>query len=197
MALLGLALNSAPATGGRAGRARWLAALGVILAVGQGWAQDVPTKEYEIKAAFLFNFVQFVKWPPAAFASPDAPLCIGILGPDPFAGALDDTIRGEAVNGHKLVLQRSNNIDDLRGCQMIFVARSEANDVGPILTAVNSGPILTVSEIDHFAQDGGDIGFYLSNGKVRFEINPEAARRVGLKISSQLLALGRIVGGEN
>jgi len=174
-----------------------LLALGAFLARGAALAQEVPSKEYEIKAAFLYNFVQFVKWPPSAFASSDAPLCIGVLGDDPFEGALDDTIRGEAVNGHKLVLLRSHNIDDLRGCQMIFVARSEKGDTAQILAAVNSRPILTVSEIDHFAQEGGDIDFYLSSGKVRFDINPGAARHGGLQISSQLLALGRIVGGDN
>jgi hypothetical protein len=174
-----------------------LVALATLLAGGAAWAQDGPSKEYEVKAAFLYNFVQFVKWPPGAFASPDAPLYIGVLGDDPFEGALDDTIRDEAVNGHKLVLLRSHNVGDLHGCQMIFVARGEESDTGGILAAVDSRPILTVSDIEHFAQDGGDIDFYLSNGKVRFEINAGAARRAGLQISSQLLALGRIVGGDN
>ena len=171
--------------------------LGACFVTGAARAQDAPSKEYEIKAAFLFNFVQFVKWPPDAFTSPDAPLCIGVFGDDPFDGALDDTIRGESVDGHKLVVMHLHSLSDLGGCQMIFVARSEEGDLGQILAAINSRPILTVSEIDRFAQNGGDIDFYLSNGKVRFEINPGAARRCGLKISSQLLALGRIVGGEN
>jgi hypothetical protein len=168
----------------------------IVLATGSASAQEGPSKEYQIKAAFLFNFVQFVKWPPDAFGSPDAPLCIGVLGDDPFDGSLEDTISDEAVDGHKLVVMRSHNLDDLRNCQMIFVARSEQPQTGQILAVVSARPVLTVSEIDHFAQDGGDIDFYLSNGKIRFEINPDAARHVGLKISSQLLALGRIVGGD-
>jgi hypothetical protein len=186
--------------GARRWTVRWVMALmlglGVWLATGTAFAQEA-SKEYQVKAAFLYNFVQFVKWPPDAFSSADAPLCIGILGDDPFAGALEDTVNGAKVDGHRLTVMHSHNIDDLRGCQLIFVTRSEEAQKDQILSAVASRPILTVSEMEQFAQNGGDIDFYLSNGKVRFEINPSAARRSGLKISSQLLALGRIVGGEN
>jgi ribosome-associated protein YbcJ (S4-like RNA binding protein) len=164
-----------------------------------GHAQEA-SREYQIKAAFLFNFAEFVKWPPDSFANPDAPFCIGILGDDPFGAALDETIQGEVINNHRMTVVRSQRIEDLEGCQMIFVSRSEEGHVVEILTELGSRPILTVSEVESFAQDGGDIDFYLSDGKVRFEINPESARRCGLKISSQLLSLGRVVklaGGGN
>jgi hypothetical protein len=160
-------------------------------------ARAQSTKEYQIKAAFLFNFVQFVTWPPDAFASSGAPLEIGILGDDPFGSALEEVVRGESVNSHRLVVVRSQNIGDLMGCQMIFVSRSEAGQVTGILSQVNSRPILTVSDIDHFAEDGGDIAFYLSDGKVRFQINPGSVRHGGMAISSQLLNLGQLVGGNN
>lgn len=169
--------------------------LGGLCGAGVAPAQDSGSKEYQVKAAFLYNFAQFVKWPPGAFSSPSAPLCIGVLGDDPFDGALEDTIRGEAIEGHKLVVMRSHSLDDLRDCQMIFVARSEQGDIARILAACEARAVLTVSEIDRFAQDGGDIDFYLASGKIRFDINPAAARHQGLKISSQLLALGHIVGG--
>jgi hypothetical protein len=171
--------------------------LGAFSVTGAAWAQESSSKEYQVKAAFLYNFVQFVKWPPGAFTSPDAPLEIGVLGDDPFGGALEDIVHNASVNGHKLVVMHSHSLDDLRGCQLIFVARSEENQMGQILSTTGPRPILTVSEIDRFAENGGDIDFYISDGKVRFEINPGAARHAGLKISSQLLALGRIVGGEN
>jgi hypothetical protein len=156
-------------------------------------AQSDSTREYQIKAAFLYNFIQFVKWPGTTFPSSDAPFCIGILGDDPFGSALDDTIQGEAINGHRLIVMRSPRIEELMECQMIFVCRSEAGHVDAILSQLSSKPILTVSEVPDFASAGGDIDFYLSNDKVRFEINPQAVRQGGLKMSSQLLALGKIV----
>jgi hypothetical protein len=155
------------------------------------------SKEYQLKAAFLYNFIQFVDWPPSAFPSPDAPLRIGILGDDPFGAALDGVVQNESVDNHPLAVVRSNNIADLQDCQLIFVSQSEGGHLGQILSSIDSRPVLTVSDIDHFAQAGGDIGFFLSGGKVRFAINPGSARQSGLRISSQLLTLGRIVGGGN
>jgi hypothetical protein len=166
----------------------------VALGCGQAQAQS---REYQLKAAFLFNFAQFVKWPPDSFSTADAPLCIGILGDDPFGSTLDETIQGEAINNHRLTVERAQRIDDLKGCQMIFICRSEESHVGEILSEIGSKPILTVSEVESFAREGGDIDFYLADGKVRFEINPQAALHCGLKISSQLLSLGRIVSGGN
>ena len=160
-----------------------------------GHAQE--SKEYQLKAAFLFNFVQFVKWPPDSFTNDDAPFCIGILGDDPFGAALEETIRGETIDNHRMTVARARRMEDLKDCQMIFVSRSEEGRVGEILSQIGTRPILTVSEVGSFAQDGGDIDFYLSEGKVRFEINPQSAQRCGLRISSQLLSLGKIVKPES
>ncbi len=156
-----------------------------------GYAQG--SREYQLKAAFLFNFAQFVKWPPASFNRDGAPFTIGILGEDPFGAALEETIRGETIDHHPLTVVRGRRIEELKDCQMIFVSRSEEGHVEEILSQIDSRPILTVSEVDSFARNGGDIDFYLAEGKVRFEINPQSAQRSGLKISSQLLNLGKIV----
>ena len=156
-------------------------------------AQIDTTREYQIKAAFLYNFAQFVKWPGTIFSSSDAPFYIGILGEDPFGSALDDTVTGESIDGHRFVVIRSPRVEELEGCQVIFICRSEANNLEAILSRLKSRPILTVSDVDGFAGMGGDIDFYLSGSKVRFEINPRSARQCGLKMSSQLQALGKIV----
>ena len=156
-----------------------------------GHAQE--SKEYQLKAAFLYNFAQFVKWPPNAFPAADAPFDIGILGDDPFGSALEETVQGEAIDNHRMTVVRAQRLEDLKDCQMIFVCRSEEGQVGEVLSQLGSKPVLTVSEVENFAQNGGDIDFYLSGGKVRFEINPQSAQRCGLKISSQLLTLGKIV----
>lgn len=154
---------------------------------------EPASREYQIKAAFLFNFVRFVQWPEKAFARADAPLVIGVLGDDPFDGALEDVIHGERIERHQLILRRAKKIGDLKGCQLIFVSKSESTRLPQIMTELNDDPTVTVSEVADFAKQGGTINFYRDENKVRFEINPAAARQRGLKISSQLLALGRIV----
>ena len=162
-----------------------------------GPARAQESKEYQIKAAFLFNFAEFVKSPPAAFTDASAPFNIGILGDDPFGQALEETIQGETIENHKLRVVRGRTFDDVKDCELIFICKSEEYHLGDILSAIDSKPILTISDITSFAQAGGVIDFYLQAGKVRFEINPDSAARRGLKISSQLLNLGRIVRGGN
>jgi hypothetical protein len=170
--------------------AHWLC---IFFLVMPACVADAQSKEYQIKAAFLFNFAQFVDWPSAVFANTNAPFSIGILGDDPFGGALDETIQGETINNHKIIVVRSQQVEDLKNCQIIFVGKSEKKHVAEILSELDSRPILTVSEIDGFAERGGEINFFLAGTKVRFEINPAVAQNDGLKISSQLLSLGKIV----
>ena len=172
----------------------WAVLLVLLLAGGLNLpAQTAASKEYQIKAAFLFNFAQFIEWPATAFTNTDMPFRIGILGDDPFGTSLEDTVQGETIHNHKIIVQRSREIGDLKNCQLIFIDKSEKNRVADVLSELDSKPTVTVSEIDGFARNGGVINFYLEEKKVRFEINPVAAQNDGLKISSQLLSLGKIV----
>jgi hypothetical protein len=159
-------------------------------------AQTTVSREYQIKAAFLFNFAQFVDWPPTAFTNAEAPLCIGVLGEDPFGTALEQTVLGETVHNRKLIVQHSRRVEDLTACQLVFISKSEKGHLAEILSKLDGREALTVSEIDGFARRGGIINFYLDGNKVRFEINPTIAQQVGLKMSSQLLSLGKIVQPE-
>ena len=163
-------------------------------------AQPGAVKEYHIKALFLFNFIQFVEWPDDAFSSADAPLVIGVLGDDPFGEVLDEVVRGETIKNRPISVKRSHRLSDLAGCQLIFISRSESRRLEETLRELENRPVLTVGETDRFAHRGGIIAFYPDGKKVRFEINPSTARRVGLKISSELLGLGKIAApdsGEN
>jgi hypothetical protein len=174
-------------------RGWWTAALfALLLAVGQ--AQPAQPKEYHIKAIFLFNFVQFVEWPDVAFADASTPISIGILGDDPFGPSLDEVIRDETVKGRPLTVVRARRLADLSSCQLIFVSKSESRRLEDVLSQLANRPVLTVSELDGFAQRGGVIAFFSEGKKVRFEINPSSAKRVQLKISSELLGLGKITG---
>jgi hypothetical protein len=152
-----------------------------------------PTPEYEVKAAFLYNFMQFVEWPETAFAAAEAPVCIGVLGDDPFGSALEEIVRGETVGDRPLVVHRSREVTDLIECQVVFISKSEEGRMPALLDALEPRPVLTVGEVAGFARSGGIINFYLEESRVRFEINAKVAQRQGLRMSSQLLNLGRIV----
>ncbi len=157
------------------------------------FAQSTESKEYQIKAAFLLNFIQFVEWPPSVFTNANEPFRIGVLGENPFGSALEETVHDETVKNHKIIVQYAVGIKDLKDCQVIFISKSERKRLEGILLESDAKAILTVSEIDGFAQSGGIINFYLQGKKVRFEINPAAAQQEGLKVSSQLLSLGKII----
>src|SRR5881394_957037 len=169
----------------------------LILILTAMWpARAQPSKEYEVKAAFLFNFAQFVEWPPAAFADANSPILIGVLGDDPFGPVLDQTVQGETINHRKLIILRSQQAADLRNCHLVFISKSEKSRLTDIFDSLGSASVLTVSETENFARRGGIINFFLDGNKIRFEINADAAQRKGIKISSQLLKLGKVVSAE-
>ncbi len=168
-----------------------LAALFWVISSGELRAE---TREYQIKAAFLINFIQFVTWPTNAFPSDEAPFRIGILGADPFGPALDRAAQTIQARHRRIEVFHCRKVDECKDCQMVFVSKSEEKSQLQILSALSAMPVLKVSEQREFAQHGGDINFYLEDNKVRFEINPASAHREKLKISSQLLSLGKLVG---
>ena len=175
-----------------------LAAVAVALALAPptAQAQTSASREYQVKAVFLFNFLQFVEWPASTFPDSGTPISIGILGDDPFGTALEETVRDETIHNRRMVVRRSHRLDDLQDCQLLFISKSENRRMADILARLSDRPVLTVSELDGFARQGGIIAFYPDGKKVRFEINTATARRLGLKLSSQLLGLGRIIGAD-
>jgi hypothetical protein len=144
--------------------------------------------EYQVKAAFLYNFVKFVEWPETPVVQEGA-ILLCMLGKDPFGGALERVVEGKTVNGRPLVIRRIGDIAAARSCQVLFVSASEAGRVSEITRAVRGWNVLTVSEIDRFSERGGIITFLMEGQKVRFQINPKTAASAGLKISSKLLQL--------
>ncbi|HEX8679068.1 MAG TPA: YfiR family protein [Chthoniobacterales bacterium] len=167
-----------------------LLSLLVALAVGgQLFAAD-PSLEYQVKAACVLNAARFVSWPASAFPGADAPLIIGILGENPFGSTLQEVVSGATVR-HRLIAVRRVGLAEARDCHIVFVSRSERDNLDAILSALGDANVLTISEIDRFVQSGGTIGLALDQGKIRFEINQEAASRARLKIDSQFLLLAR------
>lgn len=157
---------------------------------------DRPT-EYQVKAAFLYNFAKFVQWPADAFGGPSAPLVICIAGEDPFGNYLTRIVAGKTINGRRLIVEGRPETADFRSCHIVFADVAEKKHLPQILGGLKDAPVLTVGETDGFTQEGGVVNFYLEQNRVRFEINVAAAARGRLKISSKLLALARIVGGDS
>ncbi len=166
----------------------------VLLVAARGLAaQAVRAPEYQVKAVFLFNFAQFVDWPSDAFPTSDAPLVIGVLGDDPFGGALDQTVRDERLGGRPFQVRRYQNVDEIKTCHILFISRSERDRADGILAGLNHRPILTVSDADGFAQRGGMIRFVTDRNRIRLQLNLVAADAAHLTISSKLLRVAEIV----
>jgi uncharacterized protein DUF4154 len=149
--------------------------------------------EYQVKARFLGNFAKYVEWPSESFKSANDPIVICILGNDPFGGALDQAVDGKEVAGRRFLVRPISNVPPDLTCHILFVPASERKRFRSMAASIENSAILTVGEIQGFPADGGVINFGIEDGRVRFEINPEAAGRKHLRISSRLLSLARSV----
>jgi YfiR/HmsC-like len=151
-------------------------------------AQEV--NEYEVKSAFLYNFTRFVDWPGS---SGGGPFCIGIVGADPFRGALGNVVKGRSVAGRVIAIKHFKPGDDLSGCEVVFVSATDPRKISAILARLKGEAVLTVGESRGFCSSGGMIGFAMQDNKVKLEINLKAAQRSRLQISSKLLSLASLV----
>jgi len=159
-------------------------------------ADSTPFREYDVKAVFLFNFAQFIDWPETGLPAAGAPFVIGVLGSDPFHEILDQTVHDEHIHGRPVEVKRFRRLEDVDGCQLLFVSRSEAGRMADIVRRMNGKGILTVSDLEPFGRMGGMITFKTAQGRVHFEINVAAAEKQGFKISAKLLKVAQVVSGE-
>jgi len=192
-----------------------LVALGVFLGHSPG-APATPRGEYETKAGYLLNFIEFVEWPAGAFADAKSAVVLGVMGKDPF-GAQLDKVQDKVINGRTLqikrfkgplefqgeetpgrrqdglALKRARKLAELRSCHILFISSSEKNYLPQILKSLKGASVLTVGECDVFARQGGIINFLDDGNRVQLEINLEAAQQAQLKISSKLLSLAKVI----
>ncbi len=179
--------------------ARWLAcallSICILLPPAQAAPDNKPT-QYEVEAAYLFDFGKFIAWPGARS---DAPFLICVLGQDPFGQVLDHTVSGEKLSGRQVQDRRITRPQDATGCSILYISSSETARLSKILSTVQGAPVLTVSDIPDFVQQGGMIQFVLREGRVRFQVNLEPAQSNGLSMSSELLKVAVEVrrGGGN
>jgi hypothetical protein len=164
------------------------ALVSVLLGFSPARALSAPAEEYEVKAAFIYNFAKFVDWP----ASVGSKLRLCVVGKSPFGSALDD-IKGRMVKERKLEVLQLDSASSLADCQMLFVSASEERNLDRIVARTRATDTLLISDSEGFARRGIMINLYVEEGKIRFEINLSAVRRSGLSVSSKLLSLGRLV----
>jgi hypothetical protein len=171
-------------------RATLIAGLSLALLLpADAGAQASQPSQYQVKAAFLFNFAKFVEWPPESFAGEASPLVIGILGDSPFGGDLERTIQNKTINNRSLVIKQLHLLAEATNCQILFISNSENKRLPEIIQSLRGTAVLTVGETDGFTQAGGIINFVPEASKIRFQINDDAAKAARLKISSKLLSL--------
>ena len=153
--------------------------------------------EYRVKAAFLFHFAQLVDWPTDSMGESGSPLVLCTIGDDPFHGDLESIVDGKLIGAHMLRVRHLKRVQEIHGCQMLFVGRDEAAHLASLIAEAQSASVLTVGEAENFLGQGGVINFTLDHGKLRFEINLNAAGRARLRISSRLLLLAKNVVGNS
>ena len=155
-----------------------------VIAVGASAVDEEIPLEYQVKAAFVFNFARFVTWPAGAFASADSPLVIGLLGHGPLASALQKTLDGKTVEGRPLSVKQ---VESAEGAHILVISPAREDRLPDLLKPLVDRPVLTVSETKSFLKCGGMIRLGLVEDKVRFSINAAAVEKAGLTVSSQML----------
>ncbi|MDB6065275.1 MAG: hypothetical protein JWR26_1483 [Pedosphaera sp.] len=160
-----------------------------LLSPGAGDSQESQLSESKVKAAFLFNFAKFVEWPQDAFAKPESPMTIGILGESPFGSDLEAIIQNKTINDRALQIKGMRSLGEITNCHVLFISTSEKKRLSEILEGLHGASVLTVGETEGFTEAGGMINLVREGKKFRFQINSDAARKAKLKISSKLLGL--------
>lgn len=168
----------------------------VTIAASPAAGQLAICREYDVKAGFLFNFLKLIDFPEDAFTGAPSELRVLVIGHDSFDGALDRLVAGKPVRGRPVVVAYSTAPPPDAKPHVAFISRSEQRHVKAVLAAFGKQPVLTISDIDGFAERGGMIGLVIRDGAVRFDINRAAAVQARLRISSRLLSLATLVGGD-
>jgi hypothetical protein len=164
------------------------AVIAVLLALSGSPLQTATfSNEYALKSVFLYNFCHFIDWPEAAFGSPQEPLIIGIVGPDPFGSLLKEAVEGEKYHNRPIQIEQYRGPGDIRHCHLLFVSQTESGRLDQILAKVSGQPVVTVGETDDFLRRGGMIALTAERNRVRLRMNPSPLRDARLAVSSKLL----------
>jgi hypothetical protein len=145
-----------------------------------------------LKAAFLYNFAKFAEWPDDVLPSGKR-LALCVVGDANVADALEQTIKGRAIDTHELTVQIVKPDGPLAACHLLYVSAGELKHTSATLVVLRTQPVLTVSDADHFAENGGIAQLIVENDRMRFAVNPKAIERSRLRLSAKLLSLAQII----
>jgi hypothetical protein len=165
----------------------------LLLSISLAQLHAQPSREYQIKAVFLFNFAQFTEWPTNAFAGTSEPIVIGVLGSNPFGDFLQNTVHNESIRGRHLVVHSYKTVEEIQTCHILYIGQSEARGLQRIVTKLKGKPMLTVSDIPDAAREGVAIGFVTEHNRIKLQVNLDAIKSASLRVSSKLLRLAQIV----
>ncbi len=175
---------------------RMLGYRSLLLTAGLGVVQvcvAATAPEYQVKAAFIYKFATYIRWPASA-GTTATPFVIGIIGKDPFGSSLYEVVRAQTVQGRGIRIRALSRMEEVHECDLVFVCASERRNLAQIVAALRGSPVLTVGDMDRFAEQGGMIGLVTTeDNHIRFDVNRAAIDRAGLRASAQLLHLARIV----
>jgi len=164
-----------------------------LLVVASNVLGQAKPGEYQVKAAYLYNFGRFVEWPAKLTTANTGSFTICVLGDDPFGPALDTTLAGEMIGNQKVAARRISSLQESVDCQILFISLSEAKRLNRIIEALGNSAVLTVSDIPQFSQRWGMIQLVMEGNRIRFEVNLAATQRAGLTLSSELLKVATAV----
>lgn len=168
----------------------------VLVAIGGNDVHAASGLEYPVKAEFLERFTHFIRWPSTSFARADSPFVVCVIGENPFGTYLTELVRRHSIQSRPAVLRWLSTTAEIDGCHLLFIARSERRHIASIVKRTSGRPILTVGDTEGFARAGVLVNLYIHGSNVRFEINIVAVKQSGLKFSSKLLKLARLVDPE-
>ena len=169
-----------------------LASLVFLPARGGAHADGPPPREYQLKAAFIFNFAQFVEWPGDTFSAPDAPLVIGVMGDSTMAASLEMACRGKTAGKREIVVKNLSGADAIRSAQIVFIGAAERDRLPELIRRATAESVLTVGDFDGFTAASGMVRFLTEDNRLRFEVNLDAVNAGKLRVSAQLLKLARM-----
>jgi hypothetical protein len=160
---------------------------GLMLLVRSQSVHAQVANEYEVKAAFLYNFAKFVEWPARAFPQLGESFVLCVLGDDPFGGTLERAVSGKSVQEREFAVRHVAVAEDAASCHMLFLSTAEPSHLRRLQAALHGAPVLIVGDEEDVVYGGGMIAFRKEGNRVRFMINQESIERAGLQVSSQLL----------
>jgi hypothetical protein len=172
---------------------RWFGLLIVLLAIwpGRCMAQSGSQREYELKAGLLYHIIGYVDWPEEGASNSSPTIQVGLIGQLPFADALE-VLDGKTIKGRKVAVKRISEPQAASGCQVLFIGASERDRLAQLVGDLKDRPVLTVSEVDGFAEKGGMVNLVAGPNRIVMEVNREAAGKAHLGISSQLLRHAKV-----